>query len=778
MPRAGTKNDNHMSKTHVKAKSTIFPEGIFLGRMTALPSFNKINILFMIDSFYGYGGSELSIYRLLMGLDKAKFTPILCCLRAGEHGLTQELRQSHVQVINLDMKRFYTFNGLRKLISLINIIKRHRINLIVTYHQDSDFIGFLLSKIMNVPIISSKRDMGYSLKRRYIMTYRVISKFYDAIITVSDAVKQEVLKRDRISNKIYTIYNGVPLPQSTERIDVKAFKTALGIKPPASVVVMLGSLRKIKGYVYYLQAAKIVLSKTSHIHFLIVGGDTKEKGTCWKDLEALCYDLGIASNVHYLGRRNDVADILSVIDITVQSSLSEGFSNTILESMAAGKPVVATNVGGNPEAVIDGETGFLVPPKDAKALAKATCKLLQDKELAQKMGEAGRKRAEQLFNIERMIKDMETLYDVVLEKKLGSKRVLSFKPTGRKFLRLFKIILSKMLYYSGIISLFEKLKSFNGIRILAYHKINNDCPNYLNLSTKISNFEKQMEYLRKHYHIVSLQEVVSLMKANQKIPKRTVAITFDDGYKDTYTNAYPILKKYNIPATIFLTLNPIEYKIPLWFECIIYAITNTSRKTLNLEPVGLKKYLVDSLKEKRETIDQIVSYTKKLNKEDREILLKFMSKELQVDLDDLKMKEELLSWEEINEMKSNGISFGAHSMSHSILTQMPLKEAEYEICESKRMIGEKLGEKVSFFAYPNGGKGDFNEDIINILKDNGFSGACTLIEGVNNTDTFALKRLNIYEEVTRGISGAFSKPLFAAEISGIFNFLRQFLKGT
>ncbi|MHA1344597.1 MAG: polysaccharide deacetylase family protein, partial [Promethearchaeota archaeon] len=457
-------------------------------------------------------------------------------------------------------------------------------------------------------------------------------------------------------------------------------------------------------------------------------------------------------------------------------SLSEGFLNSILESMAAGKPVVATDVGGNSEAVIDGETGLLVPPEDSKTLAKAILYLLKNKKISRNMGFAGRKRVEQFFAIERMIKDMDALYNVLLKEKLVQKVLPNFNIIKEKFSKLFKIILSAILYYSRIIILFERLNLCRGIRILSYHKINDDYPNWLNLNTKVSTFEKQMAYLKKHYHILSLKEAINLLETKQKIHDNIITVTFDDGYKCIYKNVFPLLKKYKIPATIFLTVNPPEYKEPLWFEYVIYAINNTSRKTLDLEPVGLRKYLIDTLEEKKGVIEQVVTYVKKLDKKDREDFFQFMFKELQINLNDLKIKDEILSWKEIKEMKESGLLIGVHTMSHSILTNIALEEAEYEIRQSKKIVEERIGEKTHFFAYPNGGWNDFNDDIINILKNNQFLCACTLVNGINNTDLFTLRRINIYEGLTTDISGLFYKPLFVAEISGILHLFRRLIK--
>jgi glycosyltransferase involved in cell wall biosynthesis len=127
--------------------------------------------------------------------------------------------------------------------------------------------------------------------------------------------------------------------------------------------------------------------------------------------------LAVERNVHFLGSRNDVPDLISTFDVAVISSLSEGFSNTILEYMASARPVVATMVGGNPEAVRHGETGLLVPPGDSQALAAAIGTILDDKALAARYGAAGRRKAEELFSLESMIRNYESLFERVLSAK-------------------------------------------------------------------------------------------------------------------------------------------------------------------------------------------------------------------------------------------------------------------------------------------------------------------------------------------------------------------------
>ncbi len=340
--------------------------------------------------------------------------------------------------------------------------------------------------------------------------------------------------------------------------------------------------------------------------------------------------------------------------------------------------------------------------------------------------------------------------------------------------RLFKTLFSAVLYYSGLIYLYRKISSKlvrrNDIKILAYHKISDDLPNYLGLNTTIAGFEKQIRYLKQHYNVISLSDAVDLIQSGEKLSEDVVVITFDDGYKDNYTNAFPIIKKYNIPVTIFLAAGLIGSKRNLWFGNITEMLTGTTKNSIDLEIFGLGKYPIDRLKQKEKAIITIIKYAKKLRKEEIQSLIKCISEKLEINYSE---SEQMLSWDEIIEMKKNGVSFGTHTMTHTILTNISLKESEYEIVESKRLIEERLKAKVSFLSYPNGSAADFNKEIIKILKDNGFSCACTLVSGANNTDLFALKRRCMTVGVSKGVFGYFSKSLFAVEMAGIFNFLRK-----
>ena len=194
--------------------------------------------------------------------------------------------------------------------------------------------------------------------------------------------------------------------------------------PRAAIVAVVSRLHELKGLDDFLEAAAALAARHPEVRYLIVGDRLAVKdGTVVKEdayrasLEGLARRLGIADRVVFTGFRLDIPQILQEVAVSVLPSLSEGLSNFLLESMAAGVPVVATRVGGSPEAVGDGETGLLVPTRNAAALARAIDALLTDRDLARRMGQAGRRRMEERFSLEAMARATERLYSSLLGRR-------------------------------------------------------------------------------------------------------------------------------------------------------------------------------------------------------------------------------------------------------------------------------------------------------------------------------------------------------------------------
>ncbi len=304
---------------------------------------------------------------------------------------------------------------------------------------------------------------------------------------------------------------------------------------------------------------------------------------------------------------------------------------------------------------------------------------------------------------------------------------------------------SYILYYSGITYLFYLIGTRKTL-FLTYHRIF-DLDDEFKLdpgvvSTSVTNFRKQMDYLSKKYNVISLEKFLERHKKNKKLPKNSVVIKFDDGYLDVYSYVYPILKHYNLPAIVFLTTNTIDKNDWFWWEKVAYILNNTNSRFVDLS--GLGRYSLADKRKRLKSLRKIQLKLKRMRENGKNEIVKKLSKALEVKIPDSNIS---LSWKQINEM--GGISFGSHTVTHPILTRVSIKKAKDEIVKSKEQIEKNTGKKCRYFCYPNGEVSDFNVSIKNLLKENGYECAVTLIPGRNgiDSDLFELKSMFVrYEE--------------------------------
>jgi glycosyltransferase involved in cell wall biosynthesis len=354
----------------------------------------------------------------MASIDKEKFQLDMACIYSGN--LAQGLREQGYSIFDLRHGGIQTVNGMKNIIFLRNLIRKRGISLIVTYHEASDFYGLVLAKICNIPIISNRRDMGFKTRLRHKIAYKLMGRLFDGEITVCYAVKEEMIKQAWFPRqRILPIYNGVDLNEfGVMENDSEIIKWKIGIHPCHPVVGMVANLHRVKGVHFLIEAASMICKKRSNVEFVIVGGNnTEEFGYRREDMESLAKKLHLEQNIHFLGKRSDIPELVSIFDVAVVASLSEGFSNTVLEYMASSKPVVATAVGGNGEAVVHGKTGLLVPPGDSPALAEAICTILDNKEMALQFGTAARKRIEEKFSLDVMLRNYENLFERIIKSR-------------------------------------------------------------------------------------------------------------------------------------------------------------------------------------------------------------------------------------------------------------------------------------------------------------------------------------------------------------------------
>jgi len=232
------------------------------------------------------------------------------------------------------------------------------------------------------------------------------------IIANSRAVQETLLRDGLPKDKVSLIYNGLDVTRVSTRISRSDALSLFGLPPdrPRQFVTIVANMRhEVKDYPMFLRSARKVVEAVPDAAFLLAG-----EGELADGLRRLAAELGISDNTFFLGRCENIADLLNISDVCVLSSKAEGFSNSILEYMAAGRPVVATNVGGAPEVIVEGETGYLVSPGDDAMMASRIISLLRDPERAKQFGAAGRRLVETNFSCEAQLTKTEELYNRLL----------------------------------------------------------------------------------------------------------------------------------------------------------------------------------------------------------------------------------------------------------------------------------------------------------------------------------------------------------------------------
>ena len=282
-------------------------------------------------------------------------------------------------------------------------------------------------------------------------------------------------------------------------------------------------------------------------------------------------------------------------------------------------------------------------------------------------------------------------------------------------------------------------------RILYYHRVNDDgdpfCP-----ATPTSVFEQQMRFIARNYKVVSLTELLGRIETGPR-PEPLLAITFDDGYGDNFEQAFPILQRYGLPATIFLTTGTIDTRRPLWFEELAYALRNTARESIDIEMDVPRRFWMRTQAERLRSNSQIFSLLRGLTDQHRQHWLDEIIAQLQP-ADPSGRRDKMLTWDQVRKMKKCGIEFGGHTVNHPFLSKLTADQALWEVSECKRRIEEELQSRVDYFAYPNGREEDFSPWSKDVVRSAGYRAAVTTIWGVNDrgTDPLELRRGQPWEQ--------------------------------
>lgn len=371
---------------------------------------SKISLLYIVDSVGEDAGTERYVVNTLQRLDRSRFQLHLCCL---EDSPRLRALQSIASTAVFPVVSVWTWNGPQQIRALRRYINQHEIDIVHAFTPKSTIVGILAAKHSRArATIASRRNLGYWYTPSLLWLFRYLNRYTTRLLANSEGVRQNLIRLEHAQpEKIDVLYNGVEMERFARRPSASDAVERLGIPPDAPIVGIVANYRPVKDLPLFLRAAAIVSERIPEAVFLLVG-----QGPLRKELTSLSRELGISAKVFFTDGADHVPDFLSRMRIGCLSSSSEGFSNAILEYMAAGLPVVATDVGGNAEAVDDGITGYIVRDRTPSSFAEPIVRLLQSHDLHQKMAAASLSRCAEKFDMRTATAKLESYYASLLGK--------------------------------------------------------------------------------------------------------------------------------------------------------------------------------------------------------------------------------------------------------------------------------------------------------------------------------------------------------------------------
>jgi glycosyltransferase involved in cell wall biosynthesis len=364
-----------------------------------------------LEAGSGYGGAEKLAYEFALRLDSARFSSSLCTIRAASRAESdaqdaRELARSGVRVLALNQPgpMLLTPRAWRRLYAFL---VRESIDIVHAHMPRASVPGALLARVARVPVVIS-HEHGSALegkRLRALLDREVVARLSTVMIAVSEWDRQNLIAHEKISPDLIRV-----LPNGVASIDASPPDSPpLAAGAGEHLIGAVGRLYPEKGHADLIVAVDLLRAKGYTVRCVILGDGPQEA-----ELRALIARLGLGKQVELLGWRDDVDQIIRRLDVAVLCSVREGSPLAMLEYMAAGAPIVATSVGGVPELIGDGVHGVLVAPGDPGSLCSGIAKLLDDRELAARLGAAARARQAAQFDLGNLVRRVEALYDELL----------------------------------------------------------------------------------------------------------------------------------------------------------------------------------------------------------------------------------------------------------------------------------------------------------------------------------------------------------------------------
>ena len=379
-----------------------------------------LSVCLLISSLE-FGGAERQVVEMVRTFDRRRVHPIICSL-SSETPLAETLPNGGEDLHVVERRARFDVTAVFRVASLL---RRYKVDVVHAFLFDAEIVARLAAPLAGVRVvISSERNTDHIRSLLNRVALKLTRPLFDVMVANSNAGKRFNIQAEGLdASRIEVVHNGV----DTERFYPNrqaglAFRSRLGIPPDAAVVGMVASYKRQKGHDNFLQMASLVRQSVPGAVFLIVGGpagDRDEGPQYQNEVRSLSTSLDLDAHCVFLGNQHDMNAVYNACDITALLSRREGVPNVLLESMACGVPVVASNVADNAFIVADGQTGFVVPVNDHTAAAARICGLLEMEDVRDRFSTAARSRVRNEFSLQRAAQKLERIYRQRLARSLG-----------------------------------------------------------------------------------------------------------------------------------------------------------------------------------------------------------------------------------------------------------------------------------------------------------------------------------------------------------------------
>jgi glycosyltransferase involved in cell wall biosynthesis len=388
-----------------------------LGQLHGGHSRSPRRVLYAIDQLQQLGGAERMLFETVKKLDRNRFEPSIVTfdLNCDMPGLNRLPAKVHL----IPLRKTYDWQAIKAAVSLGRLLQEERVEILHCFFETSDLWASPIAKICGCPIIiSSRRDMGILRRKKHTLAYPIVNRLFDKVLSVSDQVRNFAIEQEKLPEaKIETLYNGIDIAEIRSLAQAYKARRSFAIPQDAPVVALVANVRRVKGIDVLVRAAAIVVAHLPEVRFVIAGKVLEE--ATMKDLLRLISDLKLDKNFLFVGAIANPHPLLAESDVFVLPSRNEGFSNALIEAMAAGLPCIATRVGSNAEAMQDGVSGFLIDSEDHEALAERLLQVLRDPRAARRMGRYARATVIERFSMNAMVDRLMDIYDELGEGRLA-----------------------------------------------------------------------------------------------------------------------------------------------------------------------------------------------------------------------------------------------------------------------------------------------------------------------------------------------------------------------